>query len=100
MYTIGIMEFNEYLKTLLLEKEVSKAELGRRIRKTQPYIYHLCRGTKPTPKPDIMSAMAKALDASKFETQKLMDYSYRRILGKYAKFLDQSSFGKLIQKRD
>lgn len=93
------MEFNDYLKTLLREKDLSKAELGRRIRKTQPYIYHLCRGTKPVPRPDVMSAIAKALDASKAETQKLMDYSYQRVLGKYAKFLDQSSFGKVLEKK-
>ena len=93
------MEFHEYISNLLRAKRVSKAELGRRIRKTQPYIYHLCRGTKPIPKPDVMDAVIKAIDANKEEAQKLMDYSYQRIIGKYAKFLNQSSFGKTVKKK-
>ncbi len=84
------MEFAEYFKKLLREKDMSKAELGRRIRKTQPYIYHLCRGSKPIPKPDVMSSIIKAIDATKDEAQKLMDYSYQRILGSYAKFFTGS----------
>ncbi len=92
------MEFHEYLRTLLRTKRLSKSELGRRIRKTQPYIYHLCRGTKPIPKPDVMASIIKAVDANKEEAQKLMDYSYQRILGKYAQYLSQSSFGKSMRK--
>ena len=92
------MEFTEYLRNLLRAKRLSKAELGRRIGKSQPYIYHLCRGTKPIPKPDVMASIIKAINANKEEAQKLMDYSYQRILGKYAKYLSQSSFGKSVKK--
>ena len=84
------MEFAEYFKKILRVKRLSKAELGRRIGKTQPYIYHLCRGTKPIPKPDVMTSIIKAVHATKEEAQKLMDFSYQRILGQYAKFFTSS----------
>ncbi len=93
------MKFNKYLKTLMREKNLSKAELGRRVRKTQPYIYHLCRGTKPAPTPEVMSSIAKALDVTKSKTQKLMDFSFQRILGKYTKFLHLSSYGKVAKNK-
>lgn len=91
-----VMEFHDYLTKLLRKERISKAELGRRIGKSQPYIYHLCRGTKPIPKPDIMAKIIEGTKANKEDAQKLMDFSYQRILGKYARYLSISSFGKSI----
>ncbi len=78
------MEFPQYLTELIERKDMYKVELARRIRKTRPYIYQLCSGKKPTPKPKSMALIAKALDADKTETQKLMDFSYKRVLGEDA----------------
>ncbi len=84
------MEFAEYLTKLLQAKELSKAEIGRRIKKTQGYIYLLCYGRKPAPKPALMDKIIKAVDATKEEAQKLMDYSYRKALGEYARSFQES----------
>lgn len=84
------MEFGEYLTKLLRAKEFSKAEVGRRIGKTQGYIYLLCSGRKPAPRPSVMDKIIKAVDATKEESQKLMDYSYRKALGEYAKSFEGS----------
>lgn len=78
------MEFPQYLTELIERKDMYKAELARRIKKTRPYIYQLCSGKRLTPKPKPMAVIAKALDADKAETQKLMDYSYKRVLGEEA----------------
>ncbi len=79
------MEFPEFFTKILKERRMYKAELGRRIKKTQPYIYLLCKGKKPTPKPKMMAQIIKAVDdLSREEAQKLMDFSYRRVLGDYA----------------
>lgn len=85
------MEFGEYLTKLLQKYDLSKAEVGRRIGKTQGYIYLLCSGRKPAPRPGVMDKIVKAVsDASKDEAQKLMDYSYRKALGEYAKTFEGS----------
>lgn len=84
------MEFGEYLTKLLRKYELSKAEVGRRIGKTQGYIYLLCSGRKPAPRPSVMDKIVKAVEATKDEAQKLMDYSYRKALGEYAKTFEGS----------
>lgn len=79
------MDFPEYFTKLLKAKGMRKAELGRRIRVSQPYIYHLCTGKRNTPKPTVMAKIIKAFDEiTPDETQKLMNYSYRQALGEFA----------------
>ncbi|GEM_PF-3287113 len=79
------MDFPEYLKKLIEAKDIYQIDLARGIKKTRPYIYQLCKGMKPTPKPKAMAALINAFgNLSTQEAQKLMDYSYRRVLGDYA----------------
>ena len=78
------MEFPEYFTMILKARRMYKAELGRRIKKTQPYIYHICTGKRPTPKPAMMARIIKAIgDLTQEEAKRLMKFSYQRVFGEH-----------------
>lgn len=77
------MTFGQFLDYLLDSKDLTKAEVARKLKKSQGYIYLLAKGLKPPPKPDAMNELAKAMSCTDKELDTLMTYSMRRALGNY-----------------
>jgi len=97
------MDFHTYFAKLVKDKDLSFAEIQRRLKKSQGYVWSLANGNKegsgrkvirPVPKPEVMDEIAKALEANDAEYKTLMMYSYRRVLGMHAKKIKIVEKGK------
>jgi len=70
------------------EKSVTKAELARQTGKSETYIYSLCYGKKPAPRPEFMAILSDAMECSKGERNTLMDYAMKRVTGSGSDYLN------------
>lgn len=78
---MGNPDFVEQLCRLLSDKNLTKADVARRLEKSYGYVHQLTKGLKPPPKPAAMERLASVLNCTDSERSLLMGYAFKRAIG-------------------
>lgn len=74
--------FATYFSNLLMSKAVTKADVARKLKKSEGYIYALAKGLKPAPNLYTMVKLAAAIGCTNKEESQLLLYALERMLSK------------------